>query len=70
MNKVKSCNNEAGSSSIALYIAVVTCERFQFVTYELPEAAPERYPAHGVKQKVDAEVCVVEKHEELLHAPQ
>lgn len=65
-----STSAEEECSSVTLHVAVVARDRFQFVAYELPEAAPERNAAHGVKQKVDAEVGVVEKHEELLHTPQ
>ncbi|PSN42452.1 hypothetical protein C0J52_18918 [Blattella germanica] len=41
-------------------------EALEFLADELPEAATECDAAHGV----DAEVSVVEEHEELLHAPQ
>ena len=45
---------------------MVAGEALEFLADELPEAATECDAAHGV----DAEVSVVEEHEELLHAPQ
>lgn len=42
----------------------------QHLAQQLLQAAAERDPAHGVQQEVDAEVGVVEEHEELLQAPQ
>jgi hypothetical protein len=36
----------------------------------LEQTSPERNPVHRVKQEIDTEVCVEEKHAELLNTPQ
>ncbi|PSN44874.1 DNA-directed RNA polymerase III subunit RPC2 [Blattella germanica] len=53
-------------SLTALELVRGKIETLEFLADELPEAATECDAAHGV----DAEVSVVEEHEELLHAPQ
>jgi hypothetical protein len=54
---------------VSLGIAVVTGQTLEFLAYELKHTSAERDAAHGVEKEVDAEVGVVEKHEELLQTP-
>lgn len=43
---------------------------FQHFAQQLLQATAERDAAHSVQQEVDAEVGVVEEHEELLQTPE
>lgn len=39
-------------------------------TQQLFQASTKGNPAHGVKQEINAEVCVVQEHKKLLQTPE
>lgn len=53
-----------------LRIAVIPRHTLENAAQHLLETASKRDAAHGVEQEVDAEICVVQQHEELLQAPE
>lgn len=42
----------------------------KYSAQHLLQTTAERHTAHGVQQEIDAEICVVEQHEELLETPE
>lgn len=42
----------------------------QHPAQHLFQTTAERHAAHSVQQEIDAEICVVEQHEELLETPE
>lgn len=55
---------------VPLRIAVIPGHALHRLAQHLLQATAKRDAAHGVQQKVDAEVGVVKQHEELLQAPE
>lgn len=54
---------------VSLRITVIPGDGFEGLAKELLQTPSERYSTHRVQQKINAEIRVVQKHEELLNAP-
>lgn len=55
---------------VPLWVTVIPGHAFQYFTQQLLETTSKRDTAHGVKEEIDTEVSIVEKHEELLQTPE
>lgn len=54
----------------SLSALISTSKEAHLPSYQLEEASPESDTVHGIKQEIDAEVCIEEQHAELLDTPQ
>lgn len=49
---------------------MIQCHALHDPTQYLLQTTAKRNAAHGVQQKIDAEIRIVEQHEELLQTPE